>query len=92
MLEERELSRIHAVISECHELVGLTEFKTFIRKKIRPILPHRIAVCGLGEARTRRVLRLITTTVDLGCHRHARGLQWDPPGTTPGPTVIIQKS
>jgi transcriptional regulator EpsA len=59
MLDEREISRIHAVLSECHELAGLTDFKTFIRKKVRLILPHRIAVCGLGEARTRRVLRLI---------------------------------
>jgi len=67
MLEERELSRIHAVISECHELVGLSEFKTFIRKKIRPILPHRIAVCGLGEARTRRVLRLINIDFPMAC-------------------------
>jgi transcriptional regulator EpsA len=67
MLDEREISRIHSVLSECHEFAGLSEFKALIRKKIRQILPHRIAVCGLGEARTRRVLRLINIDFPTAC-------------------------
>jgi transcriptional regulator EpsA len=51
--------QIHSILNECHELATLDDFKIFICTRIRQILPHGMAMCGLGEIRSRRILRLI---------------------------------
>jgi transcriptional regulator EpsA len=57
---------LHAALAECHELERLDDFKKFIQTRIRQILPHRMAVCGLVEFRSRRVLRLINIDFPTG--------------------------
>lgn len=59
MFDEKTILRVHKLLSECHEFEGLTQFEAFIRTRIREVLPHRIAVCGFGEIRSKQLLRSI---------------------------------
>lgn len=59
MLGETYIVQLHTIMNECHELESINDLKSFIRTRIREILPHDAALCGLGEIHTRRILRLI---------------------------------
>ena len=59
MLDEKTILRVHKLLSECHEFQGLAQFESFIRNRIREVLPHQIAVCGFGEIRSKQLLRSI---------------------------------
>ena len=44
---------------ESHELDNINDFKKFIRTRTRSVLNHEMAVCGIGDLKNRRVIRLI---------------------------------
>lgn len=59
MLDNTYILQLHAILNECHELDSLNAFKTFVRTRIRQVLPHEMAMCALGEIQSKRILRLI---------------------------------
>jgi transcriptional regulator EpsA len=59
MLDDASILQLHNILNESHELKSLDDFKTFIRTRIRHILPHEMAMCVLGEIYSMRILRLI---------------------------------
>jgi LuxR family transcriptional regulator, quorum-sensing system regulator CviR len=65
-LAQKAIVHIYTVLIECHGLTTLEDFKTFIRTRIRTILPHQMAVCGLGEIRSPRILRLFNIDFPTG--------------------------
>ena len=65
-LAAKAIVHIHTVLNESHEIMSLDAFKVFIRTKIRTILPHQMAVYGLGEIRSTRILRLLNVDFPLG--------------------------
>jgi transcriptional regulator EpsA len=69
-LAQKAIVHIHTVLNECHGLTTLDDFKTFIRTRIRTILPHQMAVCGLGEIRSPRILRLFNIDFPTGYLQH----------------------
>ena len=70
MLADKDIVRIHAALNECHALASLEEFKTFIRTRARQVLPHQMALCGLSEIGSGRLLRLINIDFPAGYLQH----------------------
>jgi transcriptional regulator EpsA len=66
MLCDTYIVQLHTVLGECHELDSLDDLKTFIRTRIRRLLPHGTAMCALGDIHGKRVLRLLNIDFPSG--------------------------
>lgn len=59
-------SQLLSVLSLCRDCRSIRELKEFIKTRLREILPHEIAMCGLCDIRSKRILRLINIDFPLG--------------------------
>lgn len=75
IFDEKIILRVHRLLSECHRLAELTQFESFIRTRISNVLPHRIAVYGFGEIRSKRLVRLINIGFPRAYLRRIAGAQ-----------------
>lgn len=63
---EAPASRMLSVSSACRDCRSIDELKRFIKTQLREVLPHQLAMCGLCETRSGRILRLINIDFPLG--------------------------
>lgn len=47
------------IVEECEQLKSIQEFKQFIQDNFRKFLPHKMALCGVGDLKSGKVTRLI---------------------------------
>jgi len=52
-------AQILSVIDACHRVTSVDDFKYVVRKKVRPLIPHELSVCGVGERGQLRIDNLI---------------------------------
>jgi DNA-binding CsgD family transcriptional regulator len=59
-IAQREImGHLLAVLGGCEDCDTIEDLKNFIRTELRAVFAHDMAMCGLCNSRTRRVLRLI---------------------------------
>ena len=56
---------------EAHEIKSINEFKDFMKTKVRILINYDMAVCGIGDIKSRRVIRLINIDFPNSYLRHA---------------------
>ncbi len=66
MLSSKDILNIHDALDTCHEVSDIDGFKSFIATAIRGVFPHVMALCGLIELGSGRVLRLINIDFSPG--------------------------